>query len=339
MGSTVARAVAGAIACLLAGCSASAFSCQEDAQCEGLVDGRCELNGYCSLPDEECVSGRRYGDLAPDTVAGRCVPSDDEGSTGGTTGTPPGSTTSTGPSLTTSTSTTGLTTAQPATTTDALGSSGVEDDTSTGDPVPEFYFDDDFDRPNDSVVGNGWFEKTPTAFGVRNGTLTRESGNTEYPANAVYRPDERLEAVEVQVEFHYEDDVTGTFPQLYARIDEARSEEPGLLAGYYVYVPEGGSVAVGRLFSPDNVIDFDVATLDQLLTAGERYRIRLAVSGSNPVLLIGALDQYDGATWVEIVSVAGMDASEDRLGPGTFGISGGPLIDAYAYDRFTVREL
>lgn len=58
------------------GCGPAVFSCQDDAACEfpGAV---CERTGYCSFPDEECASGRRYGDLAKRPYANACVPEGD----------------------------------------------------------------------------------------------------------------------------------------------------------------------------------------------------------------------------------------------------------------------
>ena len=78
---------------LAIGCSNPAtFNCQDDAG--GGNGGQCEGNGFCSFPDAECESGRRYGDLAGAGLQGQCV-APSEGSTGtpsGTTGDPPGST-------------------------------------------------------------------------------------------------------------------------------------------------------------------------------------------------------------------------------------------------------
>ena len=60
----------------LFGCEGpDAFNCVEDAQCgEG---GICEVNGACSFEDEACGSGRRYGEFAPQGIAGACVPGEE----------------------------------------------------------------------------------------------------------------------------------------------------------------------------------------------------------------------------------------------------------------------
>jgi hypothetical protein len=67
------------------GCRGDAFTCADDASCvEGAVHGTCEATGYCSFPDAECSSGRRYGKHAAPGLAGTCVPDDDAQSTDGT---------------------------------------------------------------------------------------------------------------------------------------------------------------------------------------------------------------------------------------------------------------
>ncbi len=60
------------------------FSCSESSQCESVgVPGTCESNGFCSFPDPECPSGRRYGDLAG-PLSETCV-DDGTGETGDST--------------------------------------------------------------------------------------------------------------------------------------------------------------------------------------------------------------------------------------------------------------
>lgn len=58
------------LAGLQVSCQTSAFTCTSDESCGG---GQCELNGYCSFPDEDCESGQRFGEFAGGGVAGQCV--------------------------------------------------------------------------------------------------------------------------------------------------------------------------------------------------------------------------------------------------------------------------
>jgi len=67
-------------------CSTENYGCSADDNCQlDSVEGWCEGSGFCSFPDLDCASGREYGDLAGDGLAGTCVPEagTDDGSGGG----------------------------------------------------------------------------------------------------------------------------------------------------------------------------------------------------------------------------------------------------------------
>ncbi|MGH1346199.1 MAG: hypothetical protein ACRBN8_31830 [Nannocystales bacterium] len=59
--------------------SSGFFVCSTNSECD--ENGRCEPSGSCSFPDNECPTGRRYGELGNPAAAGQCVPSGDIGST------------------------------------------------------------------------------------------------------------------------------------------------------------------------------------------------------------------------------------------------------------------
>lgn len=67
-----------ALALVAASCTESAFVCSSDDNCG--AGGLCEADGFCSFADEECNSGRRYGDQSGEK-SGECVASE-QGSTG-----------------------------------------------------------------------------------------------------------------------------------------------------------------------------------------------------------------------------------------------------------------
>lgn len=72
-GLLVGAAGLGAMACRGAGF----FVCNEDLDCGRDGDGNggiCEPTGACSFPDDDCNSGRRYGDSSSPSIAGECVP-------------------------------------------------------------------------------------------------------------------------------------------------------------------------------------------------------------------------------------------------------------------------
>lgn len=57
----------------MAGCVTDAgFHCETDEQCSSNLNGMCEPTGFCSFPDGECTSGRRYGDEAAG-LSGLCT--------------------------------------------------------------------------------------------------------------------------------------------------------------------------------------------------------------------------------------------------------------------------
>jgi len=63
---------------LLVGCAElrSNYRCEASSECTSPVSdevGVCEPNGWCSFADPGCPSGRRYGDLAGEGLAGDCA--------------------------------------------------------------------------------------------------------------------------------------------------------------------------------------------------------------------------------------------------------------------------
>lgn len=64
------------LAAVAAACRIGAFVCDADTDCAGGgLAGVCEAAGACSFADDDCASGRRYGDRSPDDLAGECVES------------------------------------------------------------------------------------------------------------------------------------------------------------------------------------------------------------------------------------------------------------------------
>ena len=56
------------------------FACTGDEQCHVTnATGRCELTGFCSLPDDRCASGSRYDSSAGGGLGGACVVGVDAG--------------------------------------------------------------------------------------------------------------------------------------------------------------------------------------------------------------------------------------------------------------------
>ncbi len=68
---------------IVGACAPDAFFCAEDGQClQSGVQGTCEPSGVCSFPDDDCDSGRRFGEFAG-ALANSCVPVQSAGTSGG----------------------------------------------------------------------------------------------------------------------------------------------------------------------------------------------------------------------------------------------------------------
>lgn len=114
----------------LPGCNSLTFACSDDMQCG--AEGTCEAKGWCSFPDIECASGRRYADASGEGLGGACVEDPGGSSSSGPGGgpTPLGSTSDVDDPSTSgsSSSTTSTVTTDPITT---AGSTGTTTSTAT----------------------------------------------------------------------------------------------------------------------------------------------------------------------------------------------------------------
>lgn len=141
-----------AVAVGLSGCR-DTFECAADSQCaQNDVAGFCEPQGWCSFPDEECDSGRRFGGLAG-TLSNTCVPAEDTstGMVASTTTAGASGALSTGPMPPGSTSVDASSSGGDAETSDASG--GAETTTSTVPTDCNVAFFDDFDA---AELGPEW---------------------------------------------------------------------------------------------------------------------------------------------------------------------------------------
>jgi len=340
------------------GCGSGVFACQDDAQCEnGGVAGTCEPTGGCSFPDDSCASGRRYGDHAPDGLAGQCA-SDDVATldTGG--GSESLSTTdSVSITLTSleesdgsgSESADATTVAVTASDTSTGSSATTGDDTSmgssesTGGPAGEFF--DPFDRPNDEDLGNGWIEKTPGAFRLVDEQVELQSTNgQDFRNNLFYRPlAESLLDVEAAMVVNFLTDDPFGYPQLHMRVQAGDVDEPGSLTSYAVFVDSADVTApqltVNRIagpgFGPAESVAIDPNPVD-----AERYRLRGRVTGTDPVIVEGFFEvQIDGAWEVRAQAMLVDDADARIVTAGTVGGSGHLELQHFALDDFSYTAI
>jgi hypothetical protein len=164
----------------------AAFFCTDDAQCrrDGAV-GSCEAVGFCSFPDDTCPSGHRFGELAQDGFASRCVAPDGETGDGaaawGSTGDSELDPTTTAAETMPSTGTDGPTPegdstggAPWASTGDLPGGSSDDDDdgeSSDGDMGCGFTFVDEFEG---AVIDPAWTQTKPMGA-----VITQHAGQLE----------------------------------------------------------------------------------------------------------------------------------------------------------------
>ena len=326
---------------LAAGCQTSSFVCQSDVQCGAA--GTCEANGSCSFPDDACDSGRRYGAHAAE--ANVCVPVE-ESATGepeSTSTTMPS--TSNGPSVTSdddsTTMSVSLSDATSTTITDSTSTSTGEsmESSSTGDPIVPYDFQDDFERPDSDEVGNGWVEKTPDAFVLVDGGLRHTAGMTSYPDNLVYRPDEEWLDAEAVLSLTWDMVEPWGFPQftLRAQLDDVAT--PGSITGYLLFVEDEGVLMITRQIAGKFTFE-EIVELAAPIVVGVPYRMRMRVSGTDPVQIDGYLEEQGPQGWVVHTEAHMTDASAQRITtPGTLAIGAHVTLEAWTYQHIGVYVL
>jgi hypothetical protein len=159
-------------------------------------------------------------------------------------------------------------------------------------------FSDDFNRPNDGVLGNGWAEKFPDAFVLQNNEVVSiDTFPIDYHDTIVVRPvGEDRRDVEVSMEFRL---LPGpSFPQVHARIQRDTLEQSDTLGSYLFFV-DGSTFSPGQAFIaiqapvPGQFACGMLAiTFTSPLLPSERYRLRFRVTGVDPVVLTGIVEWF-----------------------------------------------
>ena len=227
--------------------------------------------------------------------------------------------------------------------TDALGDASTGSDGSTvvdaSDAAPAPFLDD-FNRPDAVLLGNGWIEKTSSVFSIDTDSVLRApivDGGPNYPDYVAYRPiGEDIADSEISVELVFSSSVSG-YPQIHSRIQQNTVSAVGNLDSYLFYIPDDPSRAIlSRTRGLENLSDLTTATLSESLTVGERYRLTLRVSGSNPVSLLGRVEHFTASTWQTIGQTTFLDSDPTRLDDaGSVGFSASTAdSDLYRYDNF-----
>jgi len=320
--------------------------------------GTCELAGYCSFPDDDCTSGRRYGDLAG-SLSAKCVVDEVDVARGSETGRA-GTTMATddspdsGEASRGSGMSTGSTHGDPSESSDedvgSTSTSGTLTGTSeatgmvptTGEVACETFVDG-FDRTNDLALGNGWLENLATAFQIDGGRVTVEQSPTaSYEQSLVHRA--FLEGganIIVSVEFRVAELGSSGFPQVHARIQE-NATDPALLNSYILFVEEATTqdlVVARRDAGTFDLVNRNSSPIPGGVTVDLDHRLTLHVAGTNPVIADGTLERRTGSSWETVLEVQFVDSSADRVvDPGSVGLSGHDAGLQLSFDNFEARS-
>jgi hypothetical protein len=215
---------------------------------------------------------------------------------------------------TTFSSTSQLTATIPATDVTTAGSAQVTvftasaaNNTSNAQPfaiiAPGASFADDFNRPDNASIGNGWTEKFPGAFSIQSGEVVDiDTGLVDYHDAIVYRPaTEDQRDVEVGLEFRI---LPGqTFPQVHARAQRNTLTLANTLDDYIFFVdgfePSPGRAIIARQQPVAGQFECYMMAIPFTtpLQQSDRYRLRFQVTGANPVTLTGIVERLVGTTW------------------------------------------
>jgi hypothetical protein len=198
------------------------------------------------------------------------------------------------------------------------------------------WFGDDFDRPDNDVIGNDWIEKNLNAFSISENTvLANGSMLLGYRDNIVYRPalDDSLN-LRVAMELLFSQDSPG-FPQLHLRVQRDAVASLDTLDSYVLFIDNDNTRAVlGRQRGTNFVDTLAVLAIAPPLNTTDRFRLSLQALGTETVFLKAVIERLDTDAWVIIGEGQALDSSEGRIAsPGSYGFSGF-LGDTYRIDNF-----
>jgi len=177
-------------------------------------------------------------------------------------------------------------------------------------PATDSVFFDGFNRGPAQDLGNGWVEKTPSAFEIlTNGTVwAADTYPLDFHDTIVYRNAAELQLdSETGVEFVRLSG--GRFPQLHARVQMDSIAQADTLESYILYVedgisPQGLAIAVQPPATNVGECIIRIAAFPTLPQVGQRYRLRLQVRGTYPVQLTGIMEWFNGGAWEPFVSAS-----------------------------------
>lgn len=182
-------------------------------------------------------------------------------------------------------------------------------------------FYDDFNRADNTNLGNGWSEKAADVysrdvFSISGGRVVATSSVPyAFNNNITYRPvAEDAQDVETSVEFIRTAAADPRYPQVHARIrrDDVAVADSLLsyTAFFYDEIPQGLVVTTVVNGGECYLAKYD---LTEPLVVGDRYRIRYRIAGGNPVRMMMYLEHFDVDRWRLVMH--GGALHDDTTGP------------------------
>ncbi len=205
----------------------------------------------------------------------------------------------------------------------------------TGTPID--MWTDDFERPDSPDLGNGWVERSPGTFALAQGRVVFEGQPMAYQDSVFYRPfDEALLDLEVSIEFTHVGAFDFSTPQLHTRIQEdSLVPDEQSINAYIVYLSQPDRIDISRV-EGDTFARNESEPIDPPLPKGVTYRLSLRVTGTDPVELVGRVENLVGGVWTPIQTVTLTDEDPTRIvQAGSFGASGSNNV-TFEYDNFAV---
>ena len=202
--------------------------------------------------------------------------------------------------------------------------------------TPSGDFFDDFDRPDSGELDRRWVQKTPGAFAMAGGRVTKAATATGFADNLVYRPAiENLLHVEASVEVRF-DSLPPGYAQVFVRGQTDTIANAGVFSGYLLFTNnDPGRAALSRVVNGAFVPLADI-TIDPALNTTDTFRLRLRATGTDPVELAAFVERFTGTSWTVVGQTTVDDGAPTRLSrPGTVGFTGYVEGGVYTYDNFT----
>jgi hypothetical protein len=197
-------------------------------------------------------------------------------------------------------------------------------------------FFDDFDRADSGELSNGWVEKTPGAFALTSGVISKAATATGYQDNLVYRPaDEAMLDGEVSVEVRFASLLPG-YAQVFVRGQLATIAMAGIFDGYLFFIDNDPTRAIVSRIECGVFVPLALIAIEPGLNTIDTFRLQLRATGTEPVVVEAFVERLVGGMWEVIgqARVEDWDATRYRTS-GTVGFTGYVDGGSYTYDNFT----